>query len=60
MNEVIVWKLVDMAFDALQVGLERQVIVGKLKELEEKGATPDELADAIKQMRDEALNRLGR
>jgi hypothetical protein len=58
MNEAVLWKLADLAITAFQVGLERQVVVGKIKELEEHGKTPDELAAALKAMRDEAIDKL--
>ena len=54
-----VWKLVDLALNAVAVGLERQAVIDRLKVLEEAGKTPDELADALKAMRDEALAKLG-
>ena len=55
MNEIVVAKLLDLAFDALAVGLERDAIVSQVKEMEAKGATPKEVAEALKGMRDKAI-----
>ena len=58
MNEAVLWKLADLAITAFQAGLERQVVVDRIKELEAQGKTPDELADALRSMRDEAIAKL--
>jgi hypothetical protein len=58
-QEVVIWKLVDMALNAVAVGLERQAVIERVKVLETEGKSPDEIADAIKAMRDEALAKLG-
>lgn len=44
-------KLLDFAFTAWLAGIERDAIVTKVREMEEKGATPDEMTDAIQVMR---------
>jgi len=59
MNEVVLWRLVDMALNAVAVGLERQAVIERVKALETEGKSPDEIADAIRAMRDEALAKLG-
>jgi hypothetical protein len=48
---LVIAKVVDAAFTALSVGLEREVVLGKVAELERAGATPDEIADALADMR---------
>jgi len=58
MTEIVLWKLVDMALTAFQVGLERQAVVDKVKTMEAEGKTPEQMAEALKAMRDEALKKL--
>jgi anthranilate phosphoribosyltransferase len=55
MNEIALLKLLDIALTAAAVGLEREAILAKVTELQAKGATPEELVEAIRQMRDEAI-----
>lgn len=47
MNAVIV----EAALNLLAVGIERGVIIGKVKELEDSGASQQEIADALQKMR---------
>ena len=56
MSEVLVMKLIDAALTAASVGLEREAILGKVTELQAKGATPDEIADALVGMRNDSIN----
>lgn len=58
MNELVMWKLADMILNAVAVGLERQSILDKVKEMEVQGKTPDQIAEGIKQMRDDAIKAL--
>ena len=55
MSEAILLKLIDAALTAASVGLEREAILGKVTEMQAKGATPEEIAAGIVKMRDEAI-----
>jgi hypothetical protein len=55
MNEAVLFKLVDLALNAVAIGLERDLIVSKVKEMEANGSTPQQVADALKDMRDQAI-----
>jgi hypothetical protein len=55
MTEAMLFKLLDMAFNAVSVGLERQVVLDKVRELELAGRSADEIAESLKRMRDEAI-----
>jgi hypothetical protein len=54
MNPVI-FKVVDIALNLVAVGLERAAVIDAVRAQEEAGKTPDEIADFLKSMRDEAL-----
>jgi len=58
MNELILAKLVDLAFTAAEVGLERAAVIEKVKAMEEAGKTPAEVYDAVKQMMNDAIQEL--
>lgn len=53
--EAIIYKLLDLAFNALSVGLEREEIVARVKSMEDGGATPEEIISVLQKMRDEAI-----
>lgn len=55
MNEAIIFKLVDTALNLVAIGLERDAIVSKVKEMEESGASPEQVSQALKEMRDLAI-----
>lgn len=55
MTEVALLKLLDISLTALSVGLERQAILDKVAELQKGGATPEQLVDGIRKLRDDAL-----
>lgn len=55
MNEAVLFKLVDLALNAVAIGLERDAIVSRVKEMESQGASPDQIANALKDMRDQAI-----
>lgn len=55
MNEKVLFKLVDVALNLVAVGLEREMILGRVKELEASGASPEAVVEALKAMRDEAI-----
>jgi hypothetical protein len=55
MSEALLMKLADMALNLIAVGLERDMIVSKVKEMEANGATADDVVDALRAMRDEAI-----
>jgi len=50
-GEVVVAKIVDMAFTLLEAGIARQPIVEEIRKMESAGATPDEMTDALQAMR---------
>lgn len=55
MSEALMFKLVDMALNVVFVGLERDLIVSTIKDMEAAGASPDDVVDAIRAMRDKAI-----
>jgi len=55
MSEVAILKLLDMGLTALSVGLERQAILSKVAEMQKAGATPDQLVEGLRKLRDDAL-----
>lgn len=57
MKEEALFKLVDMALSLVQIGLEREVVLTRIQELEKAGRTAEEITEAIKVMRDEAIAR---
>jgi cell division protein FtsB len=58
MSEVMILKLLDFSLTALSVGLERQVILDKVAEMQKAGATPDQLVEGVRKLRDDALAAL--
>lgn len=50
MNAVI-WKLLDLGFDLLAFGMKREEIVAEARAKLEAGATPDEVAQWLHDMR---------
>lgn len=55
MNAAGLAKFLDVVFTAVSVGLEREAIVAKVREMEAQGATPGQITEAIAKMRDEAI-----
>ena len=55
MNEAALFKLVDLALNLVAIGLERDAILSKVKEMEASGASPSQVAEALKDMRDQAI-----
>ena len=52
MSEVLIYKLLDVGFTLLEMGLSRDAIVAKVKEQEDAGATPAQIDAFIVKMRD--------
>lgn len=52
--EKAIAKILDVGLAALQAGIEREPIVAKVREMEEQGATPDAITDALQAMRQES------
>ena len=52
-----IYLLLDAAFSALSMKLERDVILAKVRELELQGATPEQITQALRGMRDEAISK---
>ena len=50
-----IYLLLDAAFSALSMKLERDIILAKVRELELQGATPEQITQALRGMRDEAI-----
>lgn len=55
MNEAVLFRLLDLALNAVAFGLEADAIRTKLKEMQANGATADQVADALVSMRDQAI-----
>lgn len=55
MNKAALLKLLDMGLLALSVGLERQAILDRVKAMQAQGSSAEQIADALKGMRDEAI-----
>ena len=55
MSEVAILKLLDMGLTALSVGLERQAILDRVADMQKAGATPEELVEGLRKLRDEAI-----
>jgi hypothetical protein len=55
MTEVVIWKLLDMAFNVASVAMEREAVIAKVKALEETGASPEAILTELTRMRDEAI-----
>ncbi len=55
MTEVAILKLLDLGLMALSVGLERHAILDRVSGLQAQGATPEQIAEALVQMRNEAI-----
>lgn len=55
MTEVVIWKLLDLAFNVASVTMEREAVVAKVKALEEGGASPAEILAELTKMRDDAI-----
>lgn len=54
-EEIIISRVLDYAFDALEAGVERDVMIAQAKAMETKGASPAEIVGAIHKMRDDAI-----
>ena len=46
----IAYQIADLVFTLAKVGLERDAVVGKVRTMEEAGASPDEITDALKKL----------
>lgn len=55
MTEALLFKLLDIGFTAVSVGLEREAVLTKAREMQNAGSTPEEIADALIKMRDDAI-----
>jgi hypothetical protein len=55
MSEAMLFKLLDLALNAVALGLEADAIRTKMKEMQANGATADQVAEALVKMRDEAI-----
>ena len=49
------YQLADVLLGALAAKIERDILLAKVQELEAKGATPEQLTDELRKMRDEAI-----
>lgn len=56
MNEAALFKLLDVGFTLLQVGLEREAVLARVQKLEQEGATAEQITEALVKMRDEAID----
>jgi hypothetical protein len=55
MTEAMLFKLLDMAFNAVSVGGERVVLLDLGRAPPPPGRSADEIAESLKRMRDEAI-----
>ena len=55
MTEAMILRLLDFGLTALSVGIERQAILDRVAALQKEGATPEQLVDGLRQMRDAAI-----
>lgn len=55
MSEVALFRLADAILNAVAIGLEADMLRTKVKEMEADGKNADQIADAIKDMRDQAI-----
>ena len=55
MTEVAILKLLDIGLTALSVGIERQAILDTVSAKQAEGATPEQIAQELVKMRDEAI-----
>jgi len=55
MNEAALLKVLDMGLTALEAGIERQAVLAKVEVMVKAGAGPDEIAAALRTMRDDAI-----
>jgi glycine cleavage system protein P-like pyridoxal-binding family len=49
--EVIVWKLLDLGFDLMAMGWKREAIVAEAKAKQEAGASAEDIAKWLRDMR---------
>ena len=54
MSEIVIAKILDVALTLFVAGLNRADIVNKVREMEATGATPDEITDALQNMRQQS------
>jgi hypothetical protein len=59
MEEVLLWKVLDFALSAVAAGIERQVVLDKVAQLELEGKSRSDISKALCAMRDEAINAAG-
>ena len=55
MSEAMLFKLLDLALNAVDLGMRADAIRTKMKEMQANGATADQVAEALVKMRDEAI-----
>lgn len=55
MSEAVLLKLIDAALLAASVGLERENIMARVAVLQAEGATPEQIAQALVVMRNQAI-----
>lgn len=55
MTEAAILKLLDIGLTALSVGIERQAILEKVATMQQAGATPEQIAEGLAKMRDDAI-----
>lgn len=58
MSEAALLKLLDLGLTALSIGIERQAILDRVAGLQKEGATPEQIAESLRAMRDEAIAKL--
>lgn len=55
MNKVVIWEIADIVLNLIAIGIERKVVLGKIKAMEEAGATPNEIVKGLGYIADAAI-----
>lgn len=53
-SAIAIAKILDLGITLYVAGIERQSIVDKVRGMEDQGATPDEISDALQKMRQDS------
>lgn len=51
----VIWKIADITLNLIAIGIERKAVLGKIKAMEEAGATPTDIVKALGDIADAAI-----
>ena len=51
----VIWKIADIVLNLIAIGISRKAILGKIKTMEEAGATPADIVKALSDIADAAI-----